>query len=285
MTRKIKITKHIDTWEEFKNFIDNGHFFKTKRTDIPNTLNIISNPVDLGTMFFRGVENSEYTLSSTLERYIIEYYRPQHIDKKEWHYNITKKEFNSVAKKLLNDCKQKFKGRIPEQSILLNSETDNYLENEIWAYGQHFGLSTPYLDWTKSFFVALYFAFEKQKTNSQYRAIYFLNTYGINNLIKIIQSKVDIGGRLMAQKGVFTNLLCSEIEELNQQAKDKKLFLFDNEPLTKILIHNDLRIDIMEYLLSMNIDSSTIYPDFQGAIKSCHLELDNILEYNALSPD
>lgn len=283
MTSKIKVTKTIETWREFKEFINNGQFFKTRKTDIPHTLNIISNPIDLGTQFYRGVEESEYRLSSTLERYIIEYYRPRHINKKDWNYNVTRKKFDCIAKKLLADCKQKFKGKIPEQSILLNNEPDNYLENEIWSYGQHFGLSTPYLDWTKSFFVALYFAFEKHKINSQYRAIYCLNIYNISDLVKIIQSKVDIGGRLMAQKGVFTNLLCSEIEELNQQVKDSGRFLFDSEPLTKILINNDLRVDIMEYLLSMNIDSSTIYPDFQGAIKSCHLELNNILEYESLS--
>lgn len=283
MASKIKVTNTIETWEELKKFIDNGQFFKTRKTDIPHTLNIISNPIDLGIQFYRGVEESEYRLSSTLERYIIEYYRPQHIDKKDWNYNVTRKEFDNVAKKLLADCKQKLKGRIPEQSILLNNEHDNHLENEIWSYGQHFGLSTPYLDWTKSFFVALYFAFEKHKINSQYRAIYCLNTYGISDFINIIQSKVDIGGRLIAQKGVFTSLLCSEIEELNQKAKDSGKVLFDREPLTKILINNDLRVDIMEYLLSMNIDSSTIYPDFQGAIKSCHLELDNILEYSSLA--
>lgn len=271
----------INTFEELKKYIEDNELIKTKRSYIPDDINIITNPVDLGFRFFRGMKNSNYKLSSTLERYIYEYYEfnfsKKGIDLPKKEFKLSKKDFENISREFLHKCKETLKSKIPEKYILLNEE----FEDEIWFYGQHYELSTPFLDWSRSFLIALYFAFEDYKNDTDYRVVYILRTLMMDDYIKIYEPKIDLGGRLTSQKGVFTKMLSEDLENIN--SKDTALEYIDKHKcLSKVLINTRLRNDILEYLWSLNIDSSTIYPDIKGAIKSSHLELGNILETRIL---
>lgn len=55
------------------------------------------------------------------------------------------------------------------------------LENEWWALGQHFGLATPLLDWTRSPFAAAYFAFEELTAEAiECRIVYGLDQNAVS---------------------------------------------------------------------------------------------------------
>lgn len=217
------------------------------------------------TMIYRGHKEESYRLESTLERYIKEKL-PQTM--------ITTQLFETTYNNYLQDCKNELRGKIQEQYIL------DY-ENDIWALGQHYGLKTPLLDWTRSFLIALYFAFEEPFSESDYRVVYQLNCFMERERNLIIETKFQIGSRIIAQKGVFTKKLSSELENLNDFYGNSDFIDVSKNyrPLKKYKIKSSLRESVMNFLSSLNIDCYTIYPDLQGAIRNCHIYLDNILNY------
>src|SRR5271166_3938008 len=95
-------------------------------------------------------------------------------------------------------------------------------ENEWWALGQHYGLATPLLDWTRSPFAAAYFAFEEEDLDAtEYRVIYGLDQHGVNlrntdlvegpsfeqgrlPIVEFIDPMSDENQRLVSQGGLFT---------------------------------------------------------------------------------
>ena len=244
---KVPIVAEINTLDEFKRFVFNYSYKFDEET--PD-------------------EFKQIPLASDSSTNYASYYRGQIFGKQ---FNI-EKDYQKLQEKYLKHCKR----------ILLNQSIDGYIllpsnlkDDDIWAFAQHYQLKTPLLDWTKSFFVALYFAFESQEEN-QYRVIYELNEFFNVGEKLIIEPEIKIGNRINAQKGVFTKLSSIEFEDIakmNTKFGDGHVFY----RLSKRLISSKLRKDILAYLASINIDASTIYPDLLGKIKSCELGIDNAI--------
>lgn len=213
-------------------------------------------------IIFRGHKEETYKLESTLERHIREIFP-----------SVDKENFEKISKEYLEYCRQELKGKIQDQYILNNDDS-------VWALGQHYGLKTPLLDWTRSFLFALFFAFEERISKTEYRVVYALNCFWAMNNVDIVEPEFPIGSRITAQQGLFTKMFSSELEAVNMN--------FSNiggieeirtiKPLIKYKIKSSLREDIMNFLSSLNVDSYTIYPDLQGAIKNCHIQLEDILK-------
>ncbi|WP_429946298.1 FRG domain-containing protein [Bibersteinia trehalosi] len=216
-------------------------------------------------MVYRGHKEESYKLESTLERYIRNTF-PK--------VTITNQLFERICNEYLKHCKNELKGKIQEQYILDH-------DDDVWALGQHYGLKTPLLDWTRSFLIALYFAFEEPTSSSKYRIVYELNCFIQREADLIIEPKFQIGSRIIAQKGIFTKMLSSYLENLNDfYANGDFIDVGKNyRPLKKYKIRSSLREDVMNLLNSLNIDCYTVYPDLQGVIKNCHIQLDNIINY------
>ena len=97
----ILCTKTIDTWEDFKNYIETSGVYKTKETGTPVDMPIIYDWKNISHKFYRGHSHKEYKLQSTLERYI----------GKE---NLTRKQFDEIQKNFLHLCKHLLRGKIQE---------------------------------------------------------------------------------------------------------------------------------------------------------------------------
>lgn len=260
---KVPVLAEINTLDELKSLLSaHSYIFDEETPDIYKSIPSTSESYTIYARYYRGHSREDYRLQSTLERYLEKFGKQINIEK----------DYERLQEKYLEHCK----------GILLNQSIDGYIllpsnlkDDDIWAFAQHYQLKTPLLDWTKSFFVALYFAFESQEEN-QYRVIYELNEFFNVGKKLIIEPEIKIGNRINAQKGVFTKLSSIELEDIatmNTNFGDGYVF----HRLSKTLISSKLRKDVLAYLASINIDASTIYPDLLGKIKLCEIGIDNAI--------
>mgnify|MGYP003356570403 FL=1 len=260
---KVPVLAEINTLDELKSLLSaHSYIFDEETPDIYKSIPSTSESYTIYARYYRGHSREDYRLQSTLERYLEKFGKQIDIEK----------DYERLQEKYLEHCKR----------ILLNQSIDGYIllpsnlkDDDIWAFAQHYQLKTPLLDWTKSFFVALYFAFESQEEN-QYRVIYELNEFFNVGKKLIIEPEIKIGNRINAQKGVFTKLSSIELEDIatmNTNFGDGYVF----HRLSKTLISSKLRKDVLAYLASINIDASTIYPDLLGKIKLCEIGIDNAI--------
>lgn len=227
-----------------------------------------------GNYVFRGQKHYEWQLEPTLDRLV--------------KGAVTKE----IAEKQLHNFRLSTRGRIHDKAILSN-------DSELWALGQHHGLATPLLDWSRSPYVALFFAFEgaddptwigKQGESTNYsRTILVLNKSFIQDLndtdgsedgevLKIVEPSIDDHGRLVNQAGLFTfapygetlesdlerHLLDSDVDtnEVSELSQYICRIHIPNEP--------DTRNQCLKKLHKMNIHHASLFPDLIGASGYCN---------------
>jgi FRG domain len=154
-------------------------------------------------------------------------------------------------------------------------------DDEWWALGQHFGMATPLLDWTRSAYVACFFAFEDPSPPaSGFRAIWAFSNLGhleviLNqqenidkrsedvSTIEMLEAPIDENGRMINQSGLFTRTpggedIATFIDE-NVDLKGARPILY------RIEAPGSQRDLFLRHLELMNIHSGTLFPDLIGA--------------------
>lgn len=213
-------------------------------------------------LIYRGQRRHEWQLTPTLGRYSAS--GSGVVDERR--ANEQKREFRLAMRG---------RGVSPE---LLNED------NELWAFGQHNGLATPLLDWSKSPFVALFFAFcdpdPPYEDPNPCRTIFVINKTALDELDPdlIVQPLRNDHTRLVNQAGLFTlspigsdtivtrvfNLL-ADIQTINMDnPADVGRYIF------KIHIPNEERRECLNMLRKMNIHHGSLFPDPIGASLYCN---------------
>lgn len=169
-------------------------------------------------------------------------------------------------------------------------------DDDLWAIGQHNGLATPLLDWTKSPFVAAYFAFVKKidgvKRNDGKRVVYGLNrdivrwhivtTYISPNkkfskkeqFVEFPKIEAHENVRFLAQSGVFTKALKGEDVKEKVQRFYHETNHRDRIILVEIFIRDSDREECLRDLNAMNINHASLFPDIYGSAIFCNLKLE-----------
>ncbi len=199
---------------------------------------------------FRGQADADWKLESTFARAI-----------KKIHKKKSDKQQATI-----NHIKQ-FKEHIRGRTHLdLNITTDD----EIWALGQHFGLYTPLLDWTRSPYVALFFSFFGPSASKK-RALWALLEEDIetlnkqslkkNSKIHVVNPLTHYNERLVNQRGLFLNVPINiELENWVKRGEDTKWVT-----MYKITFPDSIRDDALSALNNMNINHLSLFPDLNGA--------------------
>lgn len=171
----------------------------------------------------------------------------------------------------------------------------------VLAMMQHHGGATRLLDFTKSPFVAAFFALEHSMGES---VVYALNTpalwtrtcghdsrltrdaidpriaghydrYFVDNRFPVVWfgEPADMDRRLIAQSGLFVvpGILDVPLEELlGQYSQD------DESLLVRIVLDPAIRAAAMRELYRMNITYATLWPDLDGLARSINQELETV---------
>lgn len=209
--------------------------------------------------FYRGHYNADWLLECTLEREI----------------KNTKISIHYLKDKIFDDFKENLRGFLTDQSLLKIRHNEDI--RELWAIGRHHDLKTPYLDWTKSIYVALFMAYSEpvnRKDENDYSAIfmvnpeYFLEHHGLEN-VYWFTPKTDYYGRINAQNGYLSEYTIRDHIKSNLEKYSKCAI--------KIYINNHLKKEIVSYLNHIGIKYTTMYPDLLGVVKYVNNRLTELL--------
>ena len=238
--------------------------------------------IELTTQFdgwiFRGQEDTNWSLNTSLSRYLAQYIP----DASQW---PTREE------RALRIFRRKAHNFLDDPSVLED-------DLRCLALMQHHGSPTRMLDFTKSPFVAAYFALCDAKSDC---AIFALDTPRLWRLSpaghpELTRQMVDprlkgnfakyflpnthemlwvgeprqMDRRLVAQSGTFVmpGVLDKSLDHIiNNYGASEDL-------LQKLVLHQSMRSQAMQELYRMNITHSTLFPDLDGLARSMAYELE-----------
>lgn len=153
-------------------------------------------------------------------------------------------------------------------------------DDEYWALGQHHGLATPLTDWTRSPFIALFFAFEEavrmdrdgRMSEPAHRVVHALSTSAIqpggssgDDAVRFVSPVSGTNHRLISQAALLLKL--PRHTDLESYVRTQFHGESHCSTLVKVEIPNEDRQGCLVALNKMNINRMSLFPDADGAAR------------------
>lgn len=180
-----------------------------------------------------------------------------------------------------------FKQRI----LYYDNSTDKKNDEELRAYGQHFGLPTNYLDFTEAHLISLLFAVEDYNYRDNHSIVYFVNAFSHNrDVIRSERKLVDFSDnelRTTLQKQYSDKSYFIRVGNCNERIHFQKGCFLKVEPndsldkmfekYTKIaIVDKDSKENILKELFRLGITFENIYPDKDNMVKTIRFIKENM---------
>lgn len=209
---------------------------------------------------FRGQGDAGWSLESSLTRTIRATYP-----------KAKQTKIKQLVAEHLHVFKRNIRGRC---TLDLNSTS----EETLWALGQHFGLHTPLLDWSRSPYVALFFSLAGTCISGR-RALWAILESDIESIwpknskangIGVVHPLGHDNQRLVNQNGLFLNIPVGKAaDDLIKAAKDMEWVT-----MYKIDYPDSIRNDLLAALNNMNINHASLFPDLIGSSLFANFQLE-----------
>lgn len=252
-------TYGMSSWSSFFPFLEKEVFHASRKAE--------------HAYIWRGQRRSDWSISSSLDRLL----------QKLSFLAAGPTALDKLSAEHLKSFAYAARGRRGLNPRKLDLEED---ADEWWALGQHFGLATPLVDWTRSPFAAAYFAFEEVGSEqTSHRVVYGLDRLAVERrskalgelpeekraAINFVEPMSDENQRLVSQSGLFTKSPILVPVDLWVP----KAFEGSQAPvLLRIKIPDSGRLGCLRTLNRMNINHLSLFPDLSGASRSTNLKLE-----------
>jgi hypothetical protein len=201
---------------------------------------------------FRGVNSSSYKILTSLQRAIIK---------------------DNLKESFIDNYINEFKNETILKNYF-NTVNVNLSRFSIYSFLQHYGQPTPFLDFTKNFEIALYFAIEKfdqsqyteSKSINDYFSIFFIEQNDLEILsIKESMEELQKMKKSISNLSLKSNVVYEELQEMQLDLFETmlKLSIFDvhfidhNNSIDLFNINNNIRIIAQEGVFIYNNCSDT----------------------------
>lgn len=252
--------ENLSSWEDFESAVKNEMYNQLYD--------------GRGYPVFRGQPDTEMNLKTTLERSIGN--------------NLSVENYFNIIKRIKNKVETFTNQRwdLPDYDKFqetINTPSRMDFQTYIYmTYLRHFGFPSPLLDWTKSPFVAAYFAFRDTSRQEKPVAIYMyefryehllMPVYDFSHIFPIVISPKD-NKRHELQQGIYTICLKEE-EGITYFANHEEAGIIDEhrEPfVTKYILPASERYHALHNLKTYNINSYSLFGTEESLLESLFLE-------------